>query len=184
MDNATTKILLINKLCFAERREIIVQLTDLEQLDNNPTLSKDNDIHRLIRHCKHRLDNVVKRFGEYGVEINPRRCAEIIMQQEKARWPNPIEACKFFNGSDSWKTEANAMIGSYEEAWVRFHREDMNYLLDNLTEFICSGLMGMDDRTPMSFQAILWNRYCHWGYMSTPDGFEKWYFEYYYGGKH
>lgn len=65
----------------------------------------------------------------------------------------------------------------YEECWVKFHFRHDNYLMDETLVYIKDGLGDFcaDDRVPISMKAILYNRFCHWGWCETPDSFRSWY---------
>ena len=65
----------------------------------------------------------------------------------------------------------------YEEAWVRFHFNNDDYLLNETINYIKEGLgdFHADDGVPISMKAILFNRFCHWGWGETPDTFREWY---------
>ena len=83
----------------------------------------------------------------------------------------------FYYGKDVPK-DCGAMVGhSYEECWVRFHFNDDEYLLTETLSYIREGLGDFcaDDGVPISMKAILYNRFCHWGWCETPDTFRSWY---------
>ena len=65
----------------------------------------------------------------------------------------------------------------YEECWVRFHFDEYDYLLNETLYYIRNGLGDFcaDDGVPISMKAILYNRFCHWGWAETPDTFRRWY---------
>lgn len=74
--------------------------------------------------------------------------------------------------------DCGAHVGHmYEEHWVRFHFDDSNYLLNETLFYIKEGLADFraDDGVPISMKAILYNRFCHWGWAETPDTFRSWY---------
>lgn len=71
-----------------------------------------------------------------------------------------------------------ARVGhQYEEAWIRFHLNDDDYLLRDTLYYIRQGLGDFcaDDGVPISMKAILYDRYCYWGWCETPDTFRSWY---------
>ena len=73
--------------------------------------------------------------------------------------------------------DCGAHIGhQYEGCWVRFHFDD-DYLLNETLFYIREGLGDFctDDGVPISMKAILYNRFCHWGWCETPDTFRSWY---------
>ena len=74
--------------------------------------------------------------------------------------------------------DCGAHIGhQYEGCWVRFHFDDDDYLLNETLFYIREGLGDFctDDGVPISMKAILYNRFCHWGWCETPDTFRSWY---------
>ena len=74
--------------------------------------------------------------------------------------------------------DCGAHVGHmYEENWVRFHFDDSDYLLNETLFYIKEGLADFhaDDGVPISMKAILYNRFCHWGWAETPDTFRRWY---------
>ena len=74
--------------------------------------------------------------------------------------------------------DCGAHVGHmYEECWVRFHFDDSDYLLNETLFYIKEGLghFRADDGVPISMKAILYNRFCHWGWAETPDTFRSWY---------
>lgn len=74
--------------------------------------------------------------------------------------------------------DCGAHVGHmYEENWVRFHFDDSDYLLNETLFYIKEGLgdFHANDGVPISMKAILYNRFCHWGWAETPDTFRRWY---------
>ena len=65
----------------------------------------------------------------------------------------------------------------YEKHWVQFHFANDDYLLNETICYIRAGLGDLcaNDGVPISMKAILFNRFCHWGYGETPDTFREWY---------
>lgn len=65
----------------------------------------------------------------------------------------------------------------YEEHWLKFHFTHDHYLLNETKYYIREGLGDFcaDDGVPISMKAILYNRFCHWGWSETPDTFRSWY---------
>lgn len=60
---------------------------------------------------------------------------------------------------------------------MRFHFGQDNYLLNETIYYIREGLGNFcsEDGVPLSMKAILYNRFCHWGWCETPDTFRRWY---------
>ena len=74
--------------------------------------------------------------------------------------------------------DSGAHVGHmYEENWVMFHFDDSDYLLNETLFYIKEGLgdFHANDGVPISMKAILYNRFCHWGWAETPDTFRNWY---------
>ena len=74
--------------------------------------------------------------------------------------------------------DCGAHVGHmYEENWVMFHFDDSDYLLNETLFYIKEGLgdFHANDGVPISMKAILYNRFCHWGWAETPDTFRSWY---------
>ncbi len=74
--------------------------------------------------------------------------------------------------------DSGAHVGHmYEENWVMFHFDDSDYLLNETLSYIKEGLgdFHANDGVPISMKAILYNRFCHWGWAETPDTFRSWY---------
>ena len=74
--------------------------------------------------------------------------------------------------------DCGAHVGHmYEEYWVRFHFDESDYLKTETINYIKEGLGNFcaDDGVPVSMKALLYNRFCHWGWCETPDTFRSWY---------
>lgn len=87
-----------------------------------------------------------------------------------------LERC-FYYGKNVPK-DCGAQVGhTYEQCWVRFHFDSEEYLLNDTLYYIREGLGDFcaNDGVPISMKAILYNRFCHWGWCETPDTFRSWY---------
>ena len=74
--------------------------------------------------------------------------------------------------------DCGAHVGHmYEKCWVGFHFGNENGLFSHTICYIQHGLGDFyaDDGVPISMKAILFNRFCHWGWGETPDTFREWY---------
>ena len=83
----------------------------------------------------------------------------------------------FYYGKDI-PEDCGAHVGhQYEGYWVRFHLNNDDYLLNETLCYIREGLGDFcaDDGVPISMKALLYNRFCHWGWCETPDTFRSWY---------
>lgn len=93
-----------------------------------------------------------------------------------------LEHC-FYYGKNESEDGLGASVGHmYEQSWVMFHFDKVpenedSYLMSETIDYINSGLGDFcaDDGVPISMKAILYNRYCHWGWDETPDTFRQWY---------
>lgn len=86
-----------------------------------------------------------------------------------------LEHC-FYYGKNV-PEDYGARVGHmYEGYWVYSHIKGDN-MLGNTIDYIREGLgnFSADDGVPISMKAILYNRFCHWGYGETPDTFRNWY---------
>lgn len=89
----------------------------------------------------------------------------------------PYLAHCFYYGKDV-PEDCGAHVGhQYEGSWVRFHFNDDDYLLNETLCYIREGLGDFcaNDGVPISMKAILYNRFCHWGWCETSDTFRSWY---------
>lgn len=87
-----------------------------------------------------------------------------------------LERC-FYYGKNV-PEDCGAKVGhQYEESWVRFHFDRDEFLLNVTLNYIRDGLGDFcaDDGVPVSMKAVLYNRFCHWGWCETPDTFRSWY---------
>ena len=87
-----------------------------------------------------------------------------------------LERCFYYgkNIPEDYGAEAGH---KYEECWVRFHFNEDDYLKNETMSYIKEGLGDFcaEDGVPISMKAILYNRFCHWGWCETPDTFRSWY---------
>ena len=74
------------------------------------------------------------------------------------------------------RLECSATAWKYERMWVEMSQKKDDFLLQMEEEYINHGLSDLYpyDGVAISLKALLFNRYCHWGY-TDPDGFRKWY---------
>lgn len=87
-----------------------------------------------------------------------------------------LEHC-FYYGKNI-PEDCGAHVGhQYEGYWIRFHFNNDDYLLNETLCYIREGLGDFcaNDGVPISMKAILYNRFCHWGWCETPDTFSSWY---------
>ena len=74
--------------------------------------------------------------------------------------------------------DCGAQMGHiYEESWFGFHFERDDFLISATLNYIRDGLGDFcaNDGVPISMKAILYNRFCYWGWGETPNTFRSWY---------
>lgn len=74
------------------------------------------------------------------------------------------------------RLEYSATAWKYERMWVEMSQKKDDFLPQMAQEYINHGLSDLYpyDGVALSLKALLFNRYCHWGY-TDPEGFRKWY---------
>jgi len=99
-----------------------------------------------------------------------------------------LQFCRYYKGEKDnpfdGKDRSKAMLWFYESIWVHdmqeVHedkkQEKSHSCFDYLNEYVNYGLaeFEMQDDTPASLKALLFNRYAHW-LSADIDGFKKWY---------
>ena len=83
----------------------------------------------------------------------------------------------FYYGKDI-PEDCGAHVGhQYEGCWVSSHLNNDDFFLRETLSYIREGLGDFcaDDGVPISMKALLYNRFCHWGWCETPDTFRSWY---------
>lgn len=83
----------------------------------------------------------------------------------------------FYYGKDI-PEDCGAHVGhQYEGCWVNLHLNNDDFFLRETLSYIREGLGDFcaDDGVPISMKALLYNRFCHWGWCETPDMFRSWY---------
>lgn len=101
-----------------------------------------------------------------------------------------IKFCKYYKGEEKnpyeGKEQNEAMFWGYESKWIDFNftKEGRELLADYITDYVSTGLamFEMQDDTPASLKALLFNRYCHWSSGSMIDcvePFKTFYKKYY-----
>lgn len=98
----------------------------------------------------------------------------------KAR--NILHHCRYYHGeSKPPQDERKAQFWGYEARWVQLlTSKDNDVLNDMLEDYNLAGLahFEMQDDTPLTLKALLFNRFCHWRSASMLDcveDFKKFY---------
>lgn len=93
-----------------------------------------------------------------------------------------LHHCRYYHGeSKPPQDEKKAQFWVYESRWVQLMVDkDSEVLNDMLDDYNLAGLahFEMQDDTPLTLKALLFNRFCHW--QSAPmldcvEGFKKFY---------
>lgn len=88
-----------------------------------------------------------------------------------------LDFCSYYNGNGNTGVDhTNSMLWEYEKVWV-MKMQNWNFSLGEFNEYIHSGLgdFNADDGVPVTLKIILFNRYMHWSYGATAEGFKQWY---------
>ena len=107
-----------------------------------------------------------------------------------------IELCRYYKGEEDnafeGKDQNKSMFWFYERAWVNFMAKTAdrnengrfanNLISEYLTEYTLKGLtnFSFNDGVPITFKALLFNRYQHWS-MGDAEGFKEFYIKEYLG---
>lgn len=77
-----------------------------------------------------------------------------------------LKNCQYYKGEDTnpYKDGNQAMFWEYEEKWLDLSASNSVILSNAIDEYVGAGLseFEMNDNTPLSLKALLFNRYCHW----------------------
>ena len=94
-----------------------------------------------------------------------------------------IAQCRYYKGEEENPFEGidqnKKMLWFYEQVWVFDNGEVLGSYLDEYKTALKIGNLVADNRYPFSLQALLYNRYEHWGYMVTAQDFLEFYYKYY-----
>lgn len=101
-----------------------------------------------------------------------------------------LKYCRYYKGEEECPEENtknnNSYLWYYEKMWVEnpaFRDESFDPDNINFYEYKNAGLIdfNLNDNVPVTLKALLFNRYGHWsgGYENIPEGFKKWYNEFY-----
>lgn len=140
---------------------------------------------RLLKSLNRTANDLKGRFEKAGISMDPKQCAAILYDREKANLGNPIAKCRYYRGESKCtfsNEETNkARFWEYEKIWIERYRSNVQWAQNDIEEYIAMGLMDFntDDGTPITLKALLFNRFCHWGYAPTAKGFAKFYNESY-----
>lgn len=101
-----------------------------------------------------------------------------------------LQFCRYYKGEASnpfeGKDQNKASLWDYERFWIEqnFTDSGRNTLAEYIGDYASVGLslFEMQDDTPASLKALLFNRYCYWKSGSMADcvePFKKFYHQYY-----
>lgn len=88
-----------------------------------------------------------------------------------------LDFCSYYDGEENTEADhTNGMLWEYERVWV-MRLSNWDFSLGELNEYIHYGLenFNADDGVPTTLKTILFNRYMHWSYGGTAEGFKEWY---------
>lgn len=177
-----------NKAFFALRYALMHQIADLETYLKNSIVGNDVVFKRkLLPSLKRTLRGLQARFERAGRRIDARECANIILDWECAQYGrSPLQACQYYKGEERNPFEGKAddvaaLFWDYERVWATDYLNNRRYLESELTEYIERGMMDFaeSDGTPTTLKVILFNRYQHWSYYCSNEGFKTWYLKHY-----
>lgn len=173
------KVIIYTEAYLQMRHTLMEQIATIENATKGTLLSNDADINqRLLPSLKRSLKGLQKRFERGNCRVDARICAQYLLDMEREMITKPQQWCKHYKGTTESNDNDVATIEYYERVWVeRWNtRENENYTIDMIAEFVCYGLLWFSDHdnTPISLKALLFNRYCHWN-QSDVDGFKQWY---------
>ena len=88
-----------------------------------------------------------------------------------------LDFCSYYNGEENTEADdISSMLWEYERVWV-MRLSNWDFSLGEGNEYIHYGLgdFNADDGVPITLKIILFNRYMHWSYGGTAEGFKEWY---------
>lgn len=88
-----------------------------------------------------------------------------------------LDFCSYYNGEENTEADdISNMLWEYERVWV-MKLSNWNFPLGESNEYIHYGLgdFNADDGVPTTLKIILFDRYMHWSYGGTDEGFKEWY---------
>lgn len=88
-----------------------------------------------------------------------------------------LDFCSYYNGEEYTEADhTSGMLWEYERVWV-MRLSKLDFSFGELNEYIHYGLgdFNADDGVPITLKIILFNRYRHWNFCGTAEGFKEWY---------
>ena len=84
-------------------------------------------------------------------------------------------ACRYYKGESKCPREKDAGLWMYEQMWVEASMNDPKRIEEWEAECKFEHLESLAEEyhIPMSMIGLLSNRYNHWNFMGTPEGFRK-----------
>lgn len=93
-----------------------------------------------------------------------------------------LKFCRFYKGEKEcpYKEGIKSILWDYERIWIKLNLNKDDALGNMLDDYLRAGLseFEMQDDTPITMKALLFNRYSHWigGYGDADTkSFKKWY---------
>lgn len=175
-----------NNAYFTLRAAIYEQADQLRRL----SVRASDPRAKVIKSLERLAISLKGRFERASVIIDPKECARKIVEREiRIVGDDTISKCRYYHGESDNPTPENdntnrGRFWEYEKIWCETYKSETSYNIDNVTEYICYGLMmfGGGD-TPMTLKALLFNRYSHW-FGSNASGFKKFYYDSYQNNKY
>ena len=180
------KLIIYTEAYLQMRRCIMEQISSIENAKEGTLLSNDEDVRkRLLPGLKRMLKGLQKRFEKGGMNIDVKCCAQYILDMEQEQITDPLKCCRYYTHQDL-SDNNDALFADYEKRWIEWNslsseKRDHNYMVELVSDYMCYGLLRFDeyDKAPISLKALLFNRFCHWDYVSSPDAFKEWFHCYY-----
>lgn len=96
-----------------------------------------------------------------------------------------LSYCLYYKGEDDYPESSDydnkSLLWNYELVWVKSCQQNRHYIAQVVQDYIFAGLelFNINDGTPLSLKAILFNRYKHWcggyGWLNDINGFKNFY---------
>jgi Lon protease-like protein len=96
-----------------------------------------------------------------------------------------LSYCLYYKGEDDYPESSGddnkSHLWNYELVWVKSCQQNRHYIAQVVQDYIFAGLelFNINDGTPLSLKAILFNRYQHWcggnGWLNDINGFKDFY---------
>lgn len=100
-----------------------------------------------------------------------------------------LSYCLYYKGEEetpkALDRDNKQLLWNYEQVWVNSCQQNKHYISQVVQDYIFAGLelFNLNDGTPLSLKAILFNRYQHWcggyGWLNDINGFKNFYLKSY-----